>query len=184
MRAGFFIEIRRVQAAGKRVPGRSPETSPDLRYVLAGRYLAGALGQRIGRRSCAREKCGGAARGHGGSPQRRYRSGERIRRASADPRRAVQPPPPEPVSEPTATTARRILVVDDNRDAALSLAMLLALTGDETHTAHDGLEAVEAAARLKPDVILLDIGLPKMNGYEVAARYAESRGARPLCWWR
>ena len=75
-----------------------------------------------------------------------------------------KPPPPEPtVSEPTTTTARRILVVDDNRDSATSLAMLLKLTGNETHTAYDGLEAVEAAATFRPDVVLLDIGLPKLE---------------------
>jgi CheY-like chemotaxis protein len=56
-------------------------------------------------------------------------------------------------------------VVDDNRDNAESLAMLLGLTGNETQTAHDGLEAVEKAAAFRPDVVLLDIGLPKMNGY-------------------
>ncbi len=80
-------------------------------------------------------------------------------------------PPPEPtVSEPTPTTAHRILVVDDNRDSAESLAILLTLTGNETHTAYDCLEAVEAAATFKPDVVLLDIGLPKMNGFEAARK--------------
>ena len=69
--------------------------------------------------------------------------------------------------------ARRILVVDDNRDAAESLAILLKLSGNETHTAHDGLEAVETAAQVRPDLILLDIGLPKMNGYEAARRIRE-----------
>ena len=48
------------------------------------------------------------------------------------------------------------------------MAMLLSLTGNEAHAAYDGPEAVDAAARLRPDVILLDIGLPKMNGYEAA----------------
>jgi PAS domain S-box-containing protein len=76
-------------------------------------------------------------------------------------------PPDLTVSEPTPT-ARRILVVDDNRDSAKSLAMLLKLTGHETHTAYDGLEAVAAAAALRPEVVLLDIGLPKLNGYEAA----------------
>ncbi len=66
--------------------------------------------------------------------------------------------------------ARRILVVDDNRDSAESLAMLLKLTGNETHTAYDGLEAVKAAAMFKPEVVLLDIGLPKMNGFEAARK--------------
>ena len=83
-------------------------------------------------------------------------------------------PRPEPtVSEPTTTSARRILVVDDNRVSADSLARLLKLTGNETHTAYDGLEAVQAAATLRPDVVLLDIGLPKLNGYEVARRIRE-----------
>ena len=54
-----------------------------------------------------------------------------------------------------------------------SLAMLLQLTGHETHTAYDGLEAVEAAATFQPDVVLLDIGLPKLNGYEAARRIRE-----------
>jgi PAS domain S-box-containing protein len=65
---------------------------------------------------------------------------------------------------------RRILVVDDNRDAARTLAMLLKLSGHETHLAYDGEEAVEASARLQPDIVLLDIGLPKLSGHEVARR--------------
>ncbi len=64
----------------------------------------------------------------------------------------------------------RILVVDDHRDTAESLAMLLRRDGTEIHTAHDGEQAVEAAATLRPDAILLDIGLPKMNGYEACRR--------------
>jgi len=69
-----------------------------------------------------------------------------------------------------ALTGRRVLVVDDNVDAATSLAMLLTMTGNETHTANDGLEALELAASLRPEIILLDIGLPKLNGYEVCRR--------------
>lgn len=68
------------------------------------------------------------------------------------------------------TTGKRILVVDDNRDSADSMALLLKLSGNETHTAADGLEAIEAAQSLRPDVILLDIGLPSLNGYEVCRR--------------
>ena len=87
---------------------------------------------------------------------------------------ATNPPPPEPiVSEPTTTSGHRILVVDDNLDAAASLAMLLKLTGNETHTAHDGLEAVEAVANFRPEIVLLDIGLPKLNGYEACRRIRE-----------
>jgi two-component system CheB/CheR fusion protein len=65
-----------------------------------------------------------------------------------------------------ATQRRRILVVDDNRDSAISLGMMLKIMGNEIRTAHDGLAAIDAAAKFLPDIILLDIGLPKLNGYE------------------
>jgi PAS domain S-box-containing protein len=69
---------------------------------------------------------------------------------------------------PRSARQRRILVVDDNRDAADSLVLMLRIAGHETATAYDGLEAVQAAATFRPDVVLLDIGLPKMNGFEAA----------------
>jgi CheY-like chemotaxis protein len=65
-----------------------------------------------------------------------------------------------------STGSRRVLVVDDSHDAAESLAMLLELEGHEIHTAHDGAEAVRTAERVRPDVVLMDIGLPIVNGYE------------------
>jgi CheY-like chemotaxis protein len=74
---------------------------------------------------------------------------------------------------PLPAAKKRILVVDDNLDSAESLTMLLELTGNETHAAYDGLEAVEAAAAFRPDVILLDIGLPELNGYDVARKIRE-----------
>jgi PAS domain S-box-containing protein len=79
---------------------------------------------------------------------------------------------PKPTGAPAAMP-RRILVVDDNTDAASSLAMLLKITGNEAHTANDGLEAVEAAEKFRPDVVLLDIGLPKLNGYDACRRIRE-----------
>lgn len=78
------------------------------------------------------------------------------------------------------TTALRVLVVDDNQDAATSLASLLQLAGHETQVAHDGVEAMQAAASTKPDLILLDIGLPKLNGYEVARRIREQPWGRDI----
>jgi PAS domain S-box-containing protein len=75
-----------------------------------------------------------------------------------------------------APAARRILVVDDNQDAADSLGMLLRMIGNEVHTAYDGLEAVGAAATFQPDVIVLDIGLPKLNGYEAARQIRAQQG--------
>jgi PAS domain S-box-containing protein len=69
-----------------------------------------------------------------------------------------------------ATSKLRILVVDDNRDAAESLAMLLKIMGNNVRTASDGEAGVQAAAEFLPHVILLDIGLPKLNGYEACRR--------------
>lgn len=72
-----------------------------------------------------------------------------------------------------APAARRIMVVDDNPDAAATLAILLQLKGHEAFTAADGKGALEAAAQQRPDFVFLDIGLPDMNGLEVAARLRE-----------
>jgi CheY-like chemotaxis protein len=69
----------------------------------------------------------------------------------------------------------RILIVDDNRDSADSLSMVLKIMGNDTRTAYDGEEAVAAAAEFRPRVILLDIGLPKLNGYETCRRIREQK---------
>jgi PAS domain S-box-containing protein len=77
----------------------------------------------------------------------------------------------EPRAEPPPLPAgRRVLVADDNRDAAASLAMLLEIAGHEVQIAHDGAQAFELAASFRPDLALLDIGMPKLNGYELAER--------------
>lgn len=70
-------------------------------------------------------------------------------------------------------TKRRILVADDNIDAASSLGMLLEMMGHEVCIVHDGTEAVERAATFRPDIILLDLGMPQLNGYEACARIRE-----------
>lgn len=69
----------------------------------------------------------------------------------------------------------RVLVVDDNQDAAESLSVLLQMWGNEVQTAFDGLQAVEVAEAFQPDVVLLDIGLPKLNGHDAARRIRERR---------
>jgi CheY-like chemotaxis protein len=69
-----------------------------------------------------------------------------------------------------AATPLRIVVADDNEDAAESLAALLEMTGHDVHVAFDGEAAVTAIQQIRPDVALLDIGMPKLNGYEVARR--------------
>jgi PAS domain S-box-containing protein len=73
---------------------------------------------------------------------------------------------PPPIHAKPASLARRILVVDDNKDSARSLAMLLETLGHKTRTAYDGVEAFNEADSFRPDVVLLDLGLPKINGYD------------------
>jgi CheY-like chemotaxis protein len=75
---------------------------------------------------------------------------------------------------------RRVLIVDDNEDAANSLAMLLKLGGHETASVYTAADALTRAAAFKPDVVLLDIGLPGMDGYEVAQQMRELPGLRDI----
>jgi PAS domain S-box-containing protein len=92
----------------------------------------------------------------------------------AAPAPIVSEPPLEPLP-----VALRILIADDNRDSAESLGMLLELSGHDVFIAHDGLEALAVAARERPDAALLDIGMPGLDGYEVAASVRrEPWGAR------
>lgn len=74
----------------------------------------------------------------------------------------------------------RILVVDDNKDSATTLAMMLRLLGNEVRTANDGFEAIEVAESFRPDVALLDIGLPRMDGYETAQRIRRQAGGEEM----
>jgi CheY-like chemotaxis protein/anti-sigma regulatory factor (Ser/Thr protein kinase) len=88
--------------------------------------------------------------------------------------------PPGESGKAPAPPGRRILVADDNRDAADSLAEMLRLGGHEVHAAHDGLEAVEAAGWFRPEVAVLDIGMPRLNGYEAARRIREQPWGRAM----
>jgi PAS domain S-box-containing protein len=81
---------------------------------------------------------------------------------------AVQEPKPARRDEPPKTPSRRILVVDDNVDAALTVSALLKAWGHQVHTVYSGQAALDAARNFQPEIILLDIGLPGMSGYEVA----------------
>jgi signal transduction histidine kinase len=89
------------------------------------------------------------------------------------------PPPPEPSapSSELSVIPRRVLVADNNRDAAMSLAMLLKMMGHEADTVHDGLEAVSRAMTFRADVILIELHMPRLNGYE-AAREIRKRGQK------
>ena len=75
-----------------------------------------------------------------------------------------------PANNDRPQVLRRILVVDDNADAAATLQMLLESLGHEVQVANDGRQAIDAAAEFRPDIVLLDIGMPGMDGYEVARR--------------
>jgi CheY-like chemotaxis protein len=81
----------------------------------------------------------------------------------------------EPIEPPqhTLATTRRILVVDDYGESAETLADLLRLDGNDVEVAHDGYEAVEAAAKFRPSVVLLDVAMPNLNGYDAARRIRE-----------
>ena len=85
----------------------------------------------------------------------------------------AEPQRPSIAPRADALSGCRILVVDDNKDSANSLAMVLRRKANEIRTAYDGLEAVQAAEDFRPELVLLDIGLPKLNGYEVARRIRE-----------
>jgi PAS domain S-box-containing protein len=70
------------------------------------------------------------------------------------------------------SVSRRVLIADDNHDAAVSLSMLLQSLGHDTRVVHDGIEALEEAELFRPEVVLLDIGMPRLDGYETARRIA------------
>src|SRR5262249_40838444 len=79
---------------------------------------------------------------------------------------------------PAPGNIRRFLVVDDNADAALSLEAFLRLFDHEVRVAFDGVEAVTAASTSMPDVILLDVGLPRLNGYQAARKIRDLPGGQ------
>ena len=89
---------------------------------------------------------------------------------------------PEPVQQPEAPTltSRRVLVVDDNIDAAETLALMLKLHGHHVQTAHDGLDALRVAPVFAPHIILLDLGMPNLNGYETANRIRSQPWGREM----
>ena len=116
---------------------------------------------------------------HGGTVHARSdgagRGSEFLIRLPALPENAPSQPGSRASEQATAGGGQKVLVVDDNRDSAESLAMMLRLSGYDVHKAYDGLDAVETAGALRPEVILLDIGLPRLNGYD-ACRQIRQQG--------
>jgi CheY-like chemotaxis protein len=76
-------------------------------------------------------------------------------------------------ARPQPASSRRVLIADDNRDGAASLALVLELDGHVVRTANDGAEALEIASEFRPDILLLDLGMPRLDGYETARRARE-----------
>ena len=140
-----------------------------LRHVHAGRSIDAALAGRAGHRPDAgaqpgrharrqRSRRGATARASAANSSSGCRCWPK-RRCRAETSRRIQPLP-----------SRRILIVDDSRDGGESLAMLLRVLGAEVALAHSGRAALDCVERFRPDVVLLDIGMPGMDGYEVARR--------------
>ena len=92
----------------------------------------------------------------------------------------VDAQPPGPATEPGERAQWKILVADDSQDGADSLAFLLKAAGHEVHTAYDGRTAIRLAEELKPDVVLLDIGMPEVSGYDVARAIRREVWGRPM----
>jgi PAS domain S-box-containing protein len=83
-------------------------------------------------------------------------------------------------TKPSPMTQLRILLVDDNRDSVFTLSSVLRIKGNEIRTAYDGLEAIEVAGEFRPDVILMDIGMPKLNGYEATRRIRQTEWGKDM----
>jgi CheY-like chemotaxis protein len=83
-------------------------------------------------------------------------------------------------STKAASTKRRILVVDDNKDSGDTMSLLLRVKGHEVCTARDGLEAIDRAADFHPEIILMDLGMPKLNGYDATRRIRETPNGKKM----
>jgi CheY-like chemotaxis protein len=91
------------------------------------------------------------------------------------------PPASKQRVPPRDEQMRRILVVDDNRDSADSLAALMRVNGSNVQIAYDGLEAVEKARAFRPELVVLDIGMPRMDGYQTCRAMRNQAWGRDIC---
>jgi PAS domain S-box-containing protein len=152
--------------------GLAPEQLPQLfesfsQATPALERSSGGLGVGLSLARGLIELHGGSIEAHSAGPGQ---GSEFTVRLPLLPQAETAPAPSAGDPEEPRSPQRRILVADDNADVAESLSLLLGFLGHEVTTAGDGLEAFEAAAARRPDVALLDIGMPQLNGYEVAQR--------------
>jgi CheY-like chemotaxis protein len=176
-RAGRAIAIR-VKDNGA---GIAPEKLPhlfDLFFQIDSSFTRSEGGLGIGLALVRRlvEMHGGSVEAHSAGPGKGSEFVVRLpvlAESAAAPSLSHDAPAPR-----NALASRRILLVDDNRDAADALATLLRLEGHEVHLAHDGDEGVRQAASLEPDAVLLDIGMPKLDGYEACRLIREQAAGR------
>jgi signal transduction histidine kinase len=179
-REGDQVVIR-VRDTGMGIP---PELMPHLfdLFVQGRRTIdraEGGLGLGLSIVRSLVELHGGTVRVHSEGPQRGSEFEVRLPAPSAESFAHERIATPMPGAHP-ALRDKRVLVVDDNVDAADLLSHALEGLGYETRTAYDGPSALEAAAAFDPDIALLDIGLPAMDGYELARRLRGQLTAKPL----
>ena len=164
--------VVRVRDAGEGIPRESLKKIFDMfgQAALDGARSRGGLGIGLSLVKRIAEMHGGTVEAH--SEGAGTGSEFVVRIPALEPQRHAAPVrrATDPAAQPLR---RRVLVVDDNTDAAESLAALLAIGGHETRLAHDGLRAVEEAKAFQPDVVFLDIGMPELDGHETARRIRE-----------
>jgi PAS domain S-box-containing protein len=170
--------VIRVRDTGVGIPAEMLGEVFDL-FVQVDRGLDrahGGLGIGLTLVKSLAEMHGGRVTAHSDGPGRGSEFVVRLPALAGPPRAAEEGKALAP--ERAAGPARRVLVVDDNVDAAESLALLLRATGHEVRTAYDGPAALREAEALRPEVVLLDVGLPRIDGYEVARRLRQQGGLK------
>ncbi len=123
---------------------------------------------------------GGSVTAHSAGPDQGSSFTVRLPQAVVTPQPQMAQEQEQPGARAAPAQGLRILVVDDNEDAAESLALILQMDGHVARVAHDGSHAIELARRLKPQVAILDIGMPGMDGYELARMLRALPGPTPL----